>query len=161
MLSYLPREAPRLSARRQEVNLLTLWRELTAAVAEQAVSKGIEIDLRMQEDEVLEADPARLARVFRNLLSAAVNLSARDTCVAIRARIEAADLVLQLETESGARLPVRLHRLSTRVPSEAGFALHAARELVRERGGSVDARFLENFGVDFVLRMPTEAPQFF
>ncbi|MET0285519.1 MAG: ATP-binding protein, partial [Polyangiales bacterium] len=65
---------------------------------------------------------------------------------------------LSVESEScGGPPPVRLHRHGSRVPSEAGFAIHAARELVKRYDGSFEARFMENLGVHFELRIPEDA----
>ncbi|MET0287972.1 MAG: hypothetical protein ABW352_26010, partial [Polyangiales bacterium] len=88
MMNLIPRSATRRTDRMDAVNLPTLWRELAAGVAEPAASKGLTVDLRMADDAVMVGDADALARVFRILLSSAVHLSARDTCITVSVHSE-------------------------------------------------------------------------
>lgn len=144
-----------------------LWGELAASVAVDAASRRVELDLHV-DDQAVEpsGDPAKAMRVYRNLTLAALRLTARDACLRVRvqashARFDETDDDLQIVLESvcpgSEQGRARLYRALHSVPSEAGFALQAARAYLRPLGGAVEALFMQDLGVRIALRVPRRA----
>lgn len=137
-----------------------LWGELAASVANEAASRGVTLDLQV-DDLKLAQDPEAALRIYRNLTLTALRLTVRDACLRIRVCASEEGYELRMESVcSGARQGPRLYRAARSVPSEAGFALHAARAFVGPLGGSIESSFLPDLGVRFTLRIP-QAPRSF
>jgi hypothetical protein len=134
-----------------------LWGELVAAVAVDAASRGVTITLDVEDDAPERWDnPEQALRVFRMLTLAAVRLTAREACLRIRVKGTADAQLIEMESvcsgEGGDDRP-RLYRAARSVPSEESFALNAARSFLGPRGGSVDARYMQNLGVKLTVRV--------
>ncbi len=141
--------------RAASVRAAALWGELAATLAGDAASRHITLDLHV-DDGAIEHDPVGAMRIYKNLVSVAIRLTARDASLCIH--VSSTDIENRVDMESmitgAAPRGVRLYRTTARVPSEAGFALSAARAFVLPFGGVVKAAFMENLGVRFSLRMP-------
>jgi signal transduction histidine kinase len=134
-----------------------LWGELVAAVSVEAASRGVTISLDVEDDACeLWDDPAQALRVFKNLTLAAVRLTARDACLRIRVQGSPEQQLIELESvcsgEASGR--PRLYRAARSVPSEESFAVNAARSFLCPRGGSVEARYMQNLGIHCTVHVP-------
>jgi signal transduction histidine kinase len=139
-----------------------LWGEVVAAVSVEAASRGVTISLEVDDGAGEQwDDPAQAMRVFKNLTLAAVRLTARETRLRIRVHgsPEQQRIELQSVCSSEAEGRPRLYRAARSVPSEESFAVNAARAFLGPRGGTVDALYMQNFGVTVTLHVPRKLPR--
>lgn len=135
-----------------------LWGEVVAAVSVDAASRGVQIELEV-DDELCELshDAVGALRVFKTLVLAAIRLTAKDACLRISVLNSADEQCVQLDSvccgSSDETRPM-LYRAARSLPSEAGFPIHATRAFLRPYGGSIDARFMQDLGVSITLRVP-------
>jgi two-component system, OmpR family, phosphate regulon sensor histidine kinase PhoR len=114
--------------------------------------------------DLVQADPAKLADVVRNLLENASNYSPEASAIDIRAAREH-DAVLLTISDRGPGIPetdltriferfYRVDRSRTRDPGGTGLGLSIVRHLVELMGGRVSAANREGGGAVFTVALP-------
>lgn len=161
-----------LALRLEEVQLLPLVQDCLAA--EDLGARPVTVDV--PAELVLPADPARLGRVLRNLLSNIRRYTPPDAAVTVRAskvRSEDGGHVILAVADAGPGVPdadlprlfepfYRADGASRRATGGLGLGLMLVKQIVQAHGGSVDAMNRPAGGllvrVVLPLRGPVEAP---
>ena len=118
------------------------------------------------EAVVLDADPARLAQVFANLLNNAARYTPPEGSISLTAAVEAGEAVISVEDtgigfgpEAAARLFEPFSTLTTasgRAHGGLGLGLSLVQGIVGLHGGKVEARSDgPGRGSQFIVRLPT------
>lgn len=139
----------------------------------QAKEKGIELKSLLEEDlPLLEADPAKLDRVFSNLISNAIKFTPCGGTISIGARTiqgvgveEGLDFLLVNVTDSGCGIPAEdlpfifdLYRQSKFNQGQIGVGLGLAivKSIIAAHGGNVSVRSQVGVGSQFSVVLPTK-----
>ena len=156
-----------LRLRREPVDLVVLARRVVKAHPEFAMER-----LYVESSEpnlVIDGDPARLARVLRNLLDNATKYSARDqpvTVSVLREQFEGATWATLRVRDAGIGIPSAdlpyIFELYHRARNAAaiggeGLGLVSVRQLVELHGGHVDVQSEEGVGSVFSVWLPPAA----
>lgn len=142
-------EAGALDLRKERVDVEALLRDCAS------VFNGVTVDVEGALPEV-ELDPVRIREVLLNLLS---NATREATAVRVRARIDARDLVLEVEDDGPGIAAEELGRIFDRfVKGErsrgSGLGLAIAKKLVQAHGGTIRARSAVGQGTTIIIAIP-------
>jgi two-component system sensor histidine kinase/response regulator len=122
-----------------------------------AASRGLELKAELEPGAAVLSDRNLVSAPLRNLVANAVRLSRPGGEVAVRARSEGAQIVLEVsDTGPGIRQDLRPGRLSgSPPPFGSGMGLFLAAEFARLAGGSLEgAASPGGEGATFTLRLP-------
>lgn len=157
----------RLELRKSEVELATVIQQ--AIEVARPLIDSANHDLRVslpQQPIVLNADPARLAQVFGNLLNNSCRYTQPGGTIWIDAELLEGDVVVTVK-DTGAGIPhdklatifemfTQVDRSPERSQGGLGIGLTLVKRLVEMHGGSVEAKSAgEGQGSQFVVRLPT------
>ncbi len=149
---------------RARIDIRHLFESVSADLAPSASEKGQRIVITVSNDcGDLQADPAKLHDVVRNLAENAVNYSQADTEIELSAARHGADCVLCV-ADRGPGIPAddlrrvfeRFYRVdqSRARPGGTGLGLAIVKHLVELHGGSVKAANRPEGGAIFTVTLP-------
>ena len=156
----------RLELRRSEVELSTVVQQ--AIEVSRPLIDSAEHDLHVSlpdEPIYLDADPARLAQVFGNLLNNSCRYTQPGGTISLEARQSDGEVVVTVK-DDGAGIPddklasifdmfTQVDRSPERSQGGLGIGLTLVKRLVEMHGGSVEAKSAgEGQGSEFVVRLP-------
>jgi signal transduction histidine kinase len=140
--------------------------ELARQVVEEIQSAYPErrLELRVEVEERVEADPDRLAQVMANLMGNAVQHSPADTPVRVEVREEGTGVLFVVHNEGtpipAAQLPVlfepfqRGREARTGSGGSLGLGLFISRQIVEAHGGRIEVRSAQGEGTTFTVWLP-------
>lgn len=157
------RVASGIELRRQWKSLKDIVDEAGSAALPEAESKGVELQLTLEQDESVNIDHRLVRSALGNLLRNAVRYTPSGGHVELRARIVNGCAVLEVEDCCGGLPPGMVE--SAFAPfarfddkqSGFGLGLAIAKQAVDAHGGSIRVQNLPGKGCVFVLELPLEA----
>lgn len=169
-------DVSRITRGKIELKKQTLEFSVVAARAIEMVSPLLEANRQVLSVDIpaggllVEADPARLAQVFANLLSNAAKYSASESRIIFSAQRQDERLVAQVRDQGMGIAPQMLERIFDlfeqqhqsleRSRGGLGLGLAIVRSLIALHGGSVRARSAGlDKGSEFVVEMPCASTQ--
>ena len=157
----------RLELRKSEVELASVIQQAIEVARPLIDSAGHELRVTLPEQPVyLDADPARLAQVFGNLLNNSSRYTKPGGTISIAATQADGEVVVTVK-DNGAGIPkdklatifdmfTQVDRTPERSQGGLGIGLTLVKRLVEMHGGSVEASSRgEDQGSEFVVRLPT------
>ena len=131
----------------------------------QARQKNISLDVcDIDQDVWVTADSSLLERAFINIVGNAIKYSPENTRVSIVTRTENNAWIVSEVTDEGVGIPAdRIGKLFERFHRDpnvqkkfkgTGLGLALVATVIREHGGSVEAKSVENQGTTIVIRLP-------
>lgn len=155
-----------LELRRSRVELATVLQQAVEASQPLARSLGHELRLMLPAEPLrLEADPARLAQVFGNLLSNACKYTEPGGVISVTASREGSEVVAVVK-DTGTGIPAdeidsifemftQADRSLRQAQDGLGIGLTLVQRLVEMHGGTVEAKSPgPGRGSEFVVRLP-------
>ena len=159
----------RLELRRSEVELSSVIQQGVEVARPLIDAAGQELILELPEEPVyLNADRARLAQVFGNLLNNSGKYTRPKGTITLSAK-RVDDEVLVTVKDNGAGIPadkidsifdmfMQVDRNSERSQGGLGIGLTLVKRLVEMHGGSIEARSKgEGQGSEFIVRLPVNS----
>ncbi|HPF36117.1 MAG TPA: ATP-binding protein [Candidatus Krumholzibacteria bacterium] len=152
----------------QDVDLAVLAAEALDTVRPAADARGLRLDLGIEGDVILRADPGEQRIVLNNLLTNAVKYNRDGGEVRVRleggadaVRLRVADTGIGMNEEEVGRLFgefVRIRNERTRGIEGSGLGLSIVRRLARLHGGDVAVASRPDAGSEFTVTLPREVP---
>jgi signal transduction histidine kinase len=151
----------------EPVHLAGLLEEIRLDAAVEAHNKGIEIEVAISEDLVLEADPRLLRSAIANLLLNAVKFSPAEGHVAVSVRRHEGRLLFEVSDSCGGLPTGKVEELFAplvqRAENRSGFGLGLAIALqaAEAHNGTIKVTDFPGRGCSFVIDLPdrTAAPR--
>lgn len=147
----------------ETVNLTRMLSQIAYEFNPILAEKELTWQMRIAPDVQLVCDPAKLERVFDNLLRNAVNYSYRETAVTVTLTADEENAVIMVSNHGKTIPPEKLERIfeqffrldSSRASSTggAGLGLAIAREIVELHGGTISAESADE-SVAFTVTLP-------
>lgn len=160
----------KINLRMERITLTSVVQGAIEAARPLVERAGHRLDVLLPEQSIwLEADPTRLTQVLLNLLNNAAKYTSRGGCIAIEARLEGGDAVVQVR-DNGIGIPAghlamvfemfsQVAPALERSQGGLGIGLALARGLVELHGGRIEARSEgPGKGSEFTVRLPAAAP---
>jgi len=157
----------RLELRRSDVELATVIEQAVEVARPLIDAAGQKLTIILPEEAIyLNADHARLAQVFGNLLNNSCKYTRPNGAISLSARRNGNDEVWVSVRDNGAGIPpdkiesifdmfMQVDRSSDRSQSGLGIGLTLVKRLVEMHGGSIEARSAgEEHGSEFVVHLP-------
>jgi signal transduction histidine kinase len=155
------RIASGIELQRQETTLKELIDDVELGAVSEAESKGVEIRVQAESEEVIRVDPRLVRSALGNLLRNGVKYSHSGGVVELRANIANGRVVVEVEDCCGGLEPGRVEqafapfvRLESR-ESGFGLGLAIAKQAVDAHAGNIRVQNLPGKGCIFVLELPT------
>jgi len=158
----------RLELRRSEVELATVIEQAVEVARPLIDAAGQKLTIDLPDEAIyLNADQARLAQVFGNLLNNSCKYTRANGAISLSARRNGNNVVSVSIRDNGAGIPpdklnsifdmfMQVDRSSDRSQSGLGIGLTLVKRLVEMHGGSVEVRSAgEEQGSEFVVHLPT------
>ncbi|MGH2906802.1 MAG: ATP-binding protein [Solirubrobacterales bacterium] len=150
----------------ERCDLTEILKEATSELRPLAVESRIELDKRCEGDLTINADRARIRRVFLNIVSNAIKFSAPGARVVIRATreedfvaVSVADTGIGIAEEDLPRIGQRFFRAqSARDTYGTGLGLSIAGELIEMHGGRLEIHSRVGEGSTFTVLLPVAGP---
>lgn len=161
------RIASGIELRRRATTLRALFDDAEASVLAEAQAKNVEVRRGIERDETIFVDPRLVRSALGNLLRNAVKYTEPGGVVELRAHVEPARVVIEIEDSCGGLPPGKVEaafapfvRLDAREPG-FGLGLAIAKQAADAHGGSVRVQNLPGKGCVFVLELPNghDAPR--
>lgn len=156
----------RLELRRNKVELSTVIQHAVEVARPLIDSAGHEFIVKLPTETVyLNADPARLAQVFGNLLNNSSKYTKPGGTISLTAEQEDDEIVVTVK-DNGAGIPpeklesifemfMQIDRKSERSQGGLGIGLTLVKRLTEMHGGSIEAKSEgEGRGSEFIVRLP-------
>ena len=156
----------RLELRTSEVELAAVVKQAIEVVRPHIEAANQELRVVLPEEPVyLNADPARLAQVFGNLLNNSSKYTNAHGAISVTAELVDSEVVVSVK-DNGAGIPfnklrdvfdmfTQVDQWSERSQGGLGIGLTLVKRLVELHGGSVEARSDgEGKGSEFLVRLP-------
>ena len=157
----------RLELRRSEVDLATVIEQAVEVARPLIDAAGQKLTIDLPDEAIyLNADQARLAQVFGNLLNNSCKYTPPNGAISLSARRNGNDEVSVSVRDNGAGIPpdkldsifdmfMQVDRSSDRSQSGLGIGLTLVKRLVEMHGGSIEVRSAgEEQGSEFVVQLP-------
>ncbi|HKU77651.1 MAG TPA: PAS domain S-box protein, partial [Pyrinomonadaceae bacterium] len=157
----------RLELRRSEVELATVIQQAVEVAQPLIDAAGQKLTIDLPDEAIyLNADRARLAQVFGNLLNNSCKYTRPNGAILLSATRNGNDEVSVSVRDNGAGIPqdkidsifdmfMQVDRSSDRSQSGLGIGLTLVKRLVEMHGGSIEARSAgEEQGSEFVVHLP-------
>jgi PAS domain S-box-containing protein len=157
----------RLELRRSDVELATVIQQAVEVARPLIDAAGQKLLIDLPDEAIyLNADRARLAQVFGNLLNNSCKYTGPNGFISLTARRNGNDEVLVSVKDNGAGIPpdkidsifdmfMQVDRSSDQSQGGLGIGLTLVRRLVEMHGGSIEARSAgEGQGSEFVVQLP-------
>ncbi|WP_437727697.1 ATP-binding protein [Sorangium sp. So ce861] len=153
-----PGEGPR--ARVGRVSLAEVVAEAERLLRLDRAAPHVRVEQACPESLVVVGDRRELVQVFVNLLANARDASGAGATIAVRGRIEAGEIVVEVE-DHGTGIPEELLAAvlepfvtTKRDPSGTGLGLPLSRSIVQDHGGTLTLRSAVGQGTTVVVRLP-------
>ncbi|KYF88175.1 hypothetical protein BE20_23685 [Sorangium cellulosum] len=153
-----PGEGPR--ARVGRVSLAQAIAEAERLLRLDRAAPHVRVEQACPESLVVVGDRRELVQVFVNLLANARDASGAGATIAVRGRIEAGEIVIEVE-DHGSGIPEELLAAvfepfvtTKRDPSGTGLGLPLSRSIVQDHGGTLTLRSAVGQGTTVVVRLP-------
>ena len=153
-----------LSYHREAVDLAEVLGDAVSSQRREAEDRGLTVELEMEENTIVLADPTRLAQVFANLMQNSLRYTDAPGRIAIALRREGDRAIVAWQDSAPgvapdelARLTERLYRVETsrsRVTGGSGLGLAIARAIVEGHGGTLTASSSPLGGLGIRLEFP-------
>ncbi len=156
----------RLELRRSEVELSSVIQQAVEVARPLIDAAGQELIVDLPEEPIhLNADRARLAQVFGNLLNNSCKYTEPNGTITVSAKRMDGEVLVTVK-DNGAGIPrdkigsifdmfMQVDRSSERSQEGLGIGLTLVKRLVEMHGGSINARSEgEGLGSEFVVRLP-------
>ena len=156
----------RLELRKDDVELSSVIHQAVEAARPFVDKAGHDLRVDLPKDPIyLNADPARLAQVFGNLLNNGSKYTTPGGTLWLNAKRLGGEVVVTVK-DTGAGIPsdklssifemfIQVNRDSERSQDGLGIGLTLVKRLVEMHGGSIEARSAgEGLGSEFVVRLP-------
>ena len=156
----------RLELRRSEVELSSVIQQAVEVARPLIDSSGHQFTVDLPDEPIyLNADRARLAQVFGNLLNNSSKYTKPDGKITLSARREGDEVVVTVK-DNGAGIPadklgsvfdmfMQVDRSSERSQGGLGIGLTLVKRLTEMHGGSIEARSAGvGQGSEFIVRLP-------
>jgi PAS domain S-box-containing protein len=156
----------RLELRRSEVELSSIVQQAVEVARPLLDSAGHELVVELPEEAIyLNADRARLAQVFGNLLNNSAKYTRPKGVISLRARCLDGEVVVTVK-DNGAGIPadklntifdmfMQVDSTSDQSQGGLGIGLTLVKRLVEMHGGTIEPRSAgEGLGSEFVVRLP-------
>ena len=150
------------------VDLSLMLRQMVSEFAPELAAKRLDCRADLPPELPVRCDPAKLARVFDNLLRNAVSYSDPGTTLRVQGRLEGETVVLQFVNQGRTIPPEKLARIFEKffradesrasASGNAGLGLAIAKQIVEQHGGTIAAASADD-RVVFTLRLPRNGPQ--
>ena len=153
-------EGGALRLQREPTDLVALSREVAAAFAAEALSRGIALTVDASNDvESVEVDPVRIREVIANLVSNALRHTPEGGRITIRVGSERGAMAVEVrDTGSGMSADDLAHAFDRfyKGPNSrgSGLGLTIARNLVTAHGGAIRASSDPGQGTTFTVTLP-------
>ena len=157
----------RLELRRSDVELAMVVQQAVEVARPLIDAAGQKLTIDLPDEAIyLNADRARLAQVFGNLLNNSCKYTRPNGAISLSARRNGNNEVLVSVRDDGAGIPpdkidsifdmfMQVDRSSDRSQSGLGIGLTLVKRLVEMHGGSIEARSAgEGQGSEFVVQLP-------
>jgi len=157
----------RLELRRSDVELAMVVQQAVEVARPLIDAAGQKLTIDLPDEAIyLNADRARLAQVFGNLLNNSCKYTRPNGAISLSARRNGNNEVLVSVRDDGAGIPpdkidsifdmfMQVDRSSDRSQSGLGIGLTLVKRLVEMHGGSIEARSAgEGKGSEFVVQLP-------
>lgn len=133
-----------------------LSEELGAEIGERGIKLHVETPLPAV---VVQIEPQRLSRLFYNLVNNAVEEMAPGGTVTVRARVEAGQLINEVQDTGPGIAPEMAARLFEPFATHGkqngtGLGLSICKKIVEDHGGQISARSEAGRGATFVFTLP-------
>jgi PAS domain S-box-containing protein len=161
----------RLELRRSEVELSSVIQQAIEVARPLIDAAEQELIVELPEEPVyFNADRARLAQVFGNLLNNSCKYTRPHGTITLSAKRNEGDVVVTVK-DNGAGIPpdkidsifdmfMQVDRSSERSQGGLGIGLTLVKRLVQMHGGSIEARSEgEGRGSEFIVRLPVDCKQ--
>jgi signal transduction histidine kinase len=146
-----------------QVNLASLVREIAPSFTTAARSRGLEIDLQLEDDLTLTTDHDRVAQIVFNLMANAIRFTREGKVTVSVKRADRGATVVVRDTGVGIA-PEHLehvfepfwqvNRTATRTVGGLGLGLSTARKVARSIGGDISVSATVGSGSTFTLFVP-------
>ncbi|HEV8205013.1 MAG TPA: ATP-binding protein, partial [Pyrinomonadaceae bacterium] len=157
----------RLELRRSEIDLATVIEQAVEVARPLIDAAGQKLTIDLPDEAIyLNADQARLAQVFGNLLNNSCKYTRPNGAISLTARRNGNDEVWVSVRDNGAGIPpdkvdsifdmfMQVDRSSDRSQSGLGIGLTLVKRLVEMHGGSIEVHSAgEEQGSEFVVHLP-------
>jgi len=168
MLTALDIEEGRVALKREKVSIEELGKPVLIDLKKRCDQKGVNLEYRGAEGlPTIDADPAKIREVFRNLADNAASYTPRGGTVTVR--VGSADGNIRFEIQdTGVGIPeseqdkifkrfFRASNASAMKPDADGVGLSIARYYVEQHGGTMGFRSKVGMGSTFWFDLPLDA----
>lgn len=144
---------------KREIDLFSMLDQMKAEHYPELKSGNKSMEIRGEEDLLVNADGERLARAFNNLIKNAILYSDMGSCIKVDIRRSGENAVLSFKNQCR---PLPEDRLSLifeqyyragRKGNGTGLGLTIAREIILLHGGTIEARNYAQ-GLEFIVNLP-------
>jgi len=163
LLELARAEAGQVDLERTVVDVGEVAHEIAEEFQAQAASVGLELEVRVPNGVLAEADRMRTRQIIANLVSNAIKYAPGGPIVVSVKRV-AGDAVLEVEDRGPgiqdadlSRIFGRFERAKSPAPAGLGLGLYIARQVAEAHGGTLTAETREEGGACFRLLLPLVA----
>jgi two-component system, OmpR family, phosphate regulon sensor histidine kinase PhoR len=164
LLEQARAESGQLKLNLRDVDLEDVAQPIVASFEQQAMNKGVSLELAALRPVRVEADPDRLAQVFVNLIDNALRHTSGGGRIRVELDARDSDAVLRVR-DTGEGIPYRdlphiferfyvVDRSRTRGSGGAGLGLAIVKGIVDAHGGAISAESMLGRGTAFTIRLP-------
>jgi signal transduction histidine kinase len=145
---------------REPVDLAVLVNSTLTSLAGTAETAGVGLHAEVAADlPLVEADPARLSGVLRNLLANAIRYTPAGGSVRVTAQWSRDQVIVEVRDTGAGIAPELLPRVFERFvkgpgSTGSGLGLAIAHDLVQAHGGTIEARSQEGAGTTVRFTLP-------
>lgn len=158
LLDLAKLDARRFTLVREEVDLGRLVEQAAQALGEEARSRGVALECRVEADSVIETDGDRVLQVVTNLLANALQWTPDGGTVSLSLGAAGGGVTVTVEDSGPGIPPEELERVFrpfwSRNGQGTGLGLAIARELAQALGGRLELESELGRGSRFVLALP-------
>lgn len=150
-----------LAARPQRLELRGFVEDLVFDASVEAQARGINVEVSVEEDLSIQADPRLLRSAISNLLHNAVKFTGPKTTVTLRARRDEGRVVIDVADQCGGLPAGKVEELFSPLVQRAadrsgfGLGLAIAKQATAAHDGIIRVRDVPGVGCVFTLDLPS------